>query len=291
MRCLSLSSAAVLLAASAASAATQTYTIDQAQSSLTITGGSVQVSILTFPVMATAPGSLTAPLAGFIDADLIEGPMTTIELLPSSRIDAVDHDAYLPGSPETPNTPAPGSFAVRFNTVPFTPENVMGVTRGMVVTVNDEPRTITKGEFEADGSLLSIIEGVVDFNVEPTQGDLSTTPANENLTLLPGTLAQDAGVETLTVPLAFQIDLSNELAIITLDFEGVIVATRPLAPACPGDVSGNDAMVNIDDLNAILSVFNTSVGVGSPLDIANDDGVIDIDDLNVVLSNFGVTCG
>ena len=49
-------------------------------------------------------------------------------------------------------------------------------------------------------------------------------------------------------------------------------------------------MVDVDDLNAILSVFGTSVGVGSPLDLANDDGVIDVDDLNVILTNWGVPC-
>ncbi len=62
------------------------------------------------------------------------------------------------------------------------------------------------------------------------------------------------------------------------------------ADPCPGDVANNDGMVDVDDLNAILSVFGTSVGVGSPLDLANDDGVIDVDDLNVILTNWGVPC-
>ena len=55
---------------------------------------------------------------------------------------------------------------------------------------------------------------------------------------------------------------------------------------CPGDTNGSNT-VDVDDLNDILAVFNTSVGMGSPLDLANDDGFIDVDDLNVVLSNWG----
>ncbi|MEZ6209855.1 MAG: M12 family metallo-peptidase [Phycisphaerales bacterium] len=58
---------------------------------------------------------------------------------------------------------------------------------------------------------------------------------------------------------------------------------------CPGDTNGSNS-VDVDDLNAILGVFNTSVGMGSPLDLANDDGFVDVDDLNVVLGNWGTTC-
>lgn len=60
---------------------------------------------------------------------------------------------------------------------------------------------------------------------------------------------------------------------------------------CPGDIANGDGMVDVDDLNAILSVFGTSVGIGNSSDIANNDGLINIDDLNVILANFGATCG
>ncbi|MCA9280945.1 MAG: VCBS repeat-containing protein [Phycisphaeraceae bacterium] len=58
-------------------------------------------------------------------------------------------------------------------------------------------------------------------------------------------------------------------------------------PAGDIDMSG---AVDVDDLNAVLSAFGTSVGIGSPVDVANNDGVIDVDDLNVVLANWGSTC-
>ncbi len=63
---------------------------------------------------------------------------------------------------------------------------------------------------------------------------------------------------------------------------------------CPGDVSGPngvaDGRVNVDDLNAILSLWGLSVHPGAPEDLAGDDGVIDVDDLNVVLVNWQTTC-
>lgn len=61
-------------------------------------------------------------------------------------------------------------------------------------------------------------------------------------------------------------------------------------PSCPGDIANNDNMINIDDLNVILSSFGQTVGVGHPADLANDDGVVNIDDLNVILSAFGTSC-
>ena len=58
---------------------------------------------------------------------------------------------------------------------------------------------------------------------------------------------------------------------------------------CTGDVTG-DQFVDVDDLNAILSAWNSSVEPGSALDLANADGFVDVDDLNVVLANWGLDC-
>ncbi|MCA9280792.1 MAG: hypothetical protein H6812_04230 [Phycisphaeraceae bacterium] len=67
-----------------------------------------------------------------------------------------------------------------------------------------------------------------------------------------------------------------------------------LTPVCTGDVSGRggvpDGHVDVDDLNALLSVFGTEVGQGSPADLAHDDGFVDVDDLNVVLGHWGDAC-
>ncbi|MCA9305887.1 MAG: hypothetical protein R3B46_00130 [Phycisphaerales bacterium] len=66
------------------------------------------------------------------------------------------------------------------------------------------------------------------------------------------------------------------------------------APACIADITGpggvKDGEIGVDDLNAILSSWGATVGVGSPIDIAGNDGVVDVNDLNVILSNWGA-CG
>ncbi len=73
-------------------------------------------------------------------------------------------------------------------------------------------------------------------------------------------------------------------------FRYVRAIVPPPPPECPGDVTGAggvpDGQVDVDDLNAILAVWDTTVGVGSPLDLAGDDGIVDVNDLNVVLSNW-----
>ncbi len=53
-----------------------------------------------------------------------------------------------------------------------------------------------------------------------------------------------------------------------------------------GDVNG-DGIVDLDDLNAVLTAFGTK----SPDGDADGNGVVDLDDLNMVLTNFGNTLG
>ncbi len=62
-----------------------------------------------------------------------------------------------------------------------------------------------------------------------------------------------------------------------------------LIPVCPGDTNG-DLVIDVDDLNGILSNWLVNVGVGSPFDLANNDGVINVDDLNAVLAQWGSSC-
>lgn len=72
--------------------------------------------------------------------------------------------------------------------------------------------------------------------------------------------------------------------------DGYIFRTGDVTPSlCTGDTNG-DQIIDVDDLNAVLSVLGAAVGVGDPRDIANDDGQIDADDLNVVLANWQRGC-
>lgn len=107
------------------------------------------------------------------------------------------------------------------------------------------------------------------------------------------TLLEPGQTEWETLIKAEKINNSNDIVGWGRTTDGQIsgfVMRGVLAPAsCPGDTTG-DSMVNIDDLNDILSTFNTSVGAGHRFDLANDDGLVDIDDLNVVLSNWNASC-
>lgn len=58
-------------------------------------------------------------------------------------------------------------------------------------------------------------------------------------------------------------------------------------PPCPGDVN-HDGVVNIDDLNIILTNWSDGVPPNAFGDL-NGDGVVDIDDLNELLANWGST--
>ncbi len=56
-------------------------------------------------------------------------------------------------------------------------------------------------------------------------------------------------------------------------------------PNCIGDADGS-GLVNLDDLNLVLTNFGASVDPGTSGDV-DDNGVVNLDDLNIVLTNFG----
>ena len=63
------------------------------------------------------------------------------------------------------------------------------------------------------------------------------------------------------------------------------IVLGPVNPVCPGDANG-DGVVDFDDLNLVLSNWNTPGPVGD----INNSGFVDFDDLNAILSNWGRVC-
>jgi hypothetical protein len=58
---------------------------------------------------------------------------------------------------------------------------------------------------------------------------------------------------------------------------------RP-GPVCPADVAGDDGVVNIDDLLAVINSWGPCPGCATDI---NDDGVVNIDDLLLVINSWG----
>ncbi|MCA9282125.1 MAG: hypothetical protein H6812_06885 [Phycisphaeraceae bacterium] len=57
---------------------------------------------------------------------------------------------------------------------------------------------------------------------------------------------------------------------------------------CPGDTNG-DGVVNVNDLNKVLSKWNQSVTPGTEGDVTGN-GTVNVDDLNQVLAHWGEVC-
>lgn len=72
------------------------------------------------------------------------------------------------------------------------------------------------------------------------------------------------------------------------DIAGQNVTRNGHLGVCAGDAN-DDLIVNVDDLNAVLSLWSQAVADGGIGDF-NCDGTIDVDDLNVVLSNWANSC-
>lgn len=149
---------------------------------------------------------------------------------------------------------------------------------------------------QGDVVYLADISGASDPNIDEgvfLNGKLLVTDGVQVPGLPAGTFFSDIGFEDVYINDAGQILFASDYSgVVTGD--GLFLMTVATPPACPGDISGPggmpDGQVDIDDLNALLSAFGTSVGVGDPRDVANNDGFVDIDDLNVVLSAFGSAC-
>ncbi|MCA9310863.1 MAG: hypothetical protein KDA21_06635 [Phycisphaerales bacterium] len=69
----------------------------------------------------------------------------------------------------------------------------------------------------------------------------------------------------------------------------VMVPTTPVPTGCPGDADGN-MTVDFDDLNEVLSNWNTAGPAGDVFPFPGGDGMVNFDDLNEVLTNWGTSC-
>ena len=76
--------------------------------------------------------------------------------------------------------------------------------------------------------------------------------------------------------------------LLELDFLQPPTGCDPVAPEC-ADATG-DGLVDLADLNLVLSNFGLTVPAGTSGDV-NGDTLVNLQDLNLVLSQFGTECG
>ncbi|MCA9305703.1 MAG: hypothetical protein KDA16_04180 [Phycisphaerales bacterium] len=183
------------------------------------------------------------------------------------------------GQGTTISTPSSSSFTIEVPPMPPGPFNLLSPASG-ATGVSQDPML----NFDwSDSSGADDYDLLVDDNSNFTSPEISQTgivgssasvggmPLADGTTYFWRVIANNGDGSTTSTPSSFNFTTAT-----------------PVVP-CPGDTNGSNT-VDVDDLNDILAVFNTSVGMGSPLDLANDDGFVDVDDLNVILSNFGNTC-
>jgi len=194
-----------------------TYTIDPAQSSITITG----LVAGAIPIVAQSPGSNTTSFSGAIDAD--SDGVTDI------TFNGAGADAALQALPQSP---LPGGAA---GTAPADVGlSISGLgtvaVRNFVIGITGGPIALDgSGQFDLSGLLLTITSGNLDFNV-PAFGltggeDLAGTSANPTGGL--GTLVGNVLTIPIDVTLEFEVSEGPPPVMATVTLQGQVVAVVP----------------------------------------------------------------
>ncbi len=201
-----------------ASAAVVSYTLDPAQSTLSVAG---QLQSPAIPMTQQAPGSLSTTYSGAIEADLGAG---TIQML-GGTLTAANSGSWQPDQQGLPGN-APANYG---GVLDLTLALVYGAVRGFSIQATSGPEALVGGQFPAPS--LEILSGVMDYLVVGLASDagrqaLATgTYANAGA---PATLTSDGLTETLTIPVAISGSVPASGLTILIDFTGTLVATRPV---------------------------------------------------------------
>ncbi|MCA9305806.1 MAG: hypothetical protein KDA16_04705 [Phycisphaerales bacterium] len=123
--------------------------------------------------------------------------------------------------------------------------------------------------------------------------DRCVTPLDENLLLyeiaeLDGTGSDADGVVNGVVTLYL---FGANFSVFDLNYDGLISPADAVLvePILAGDVN-SDCIVNVNDLNMVLSQWGNAVAPAGKCPDLSGNGIIDVDDLNVVLSSWGLAC-
>lgn len=189
-------------------AALVTYDINEFVSGLTLSG-----TFAGQPIVAQSPGSLFDLWDGTITGDLVAGTLT---FSGGSSVVAL-------ANPSGPF--APGGFGVENYGGQVPAFSAVAAARDMVFDFT--AGSVTHGVAAAGTNTVTTLVGRSDYFVAPATSGISSFVGAVALNQSPGivSIAESAGVETLSLPLSFTYASSNGLV---QTFTGTLVATRPV---------------------------------------------------------------
>lgn len=161
---------------------------------------------------------------------------------------------------------------VSYDVIPFTVPVSGGYTFDSIVESGNNFTYIYEGSFDPDAPL----ENLLDYSLGNGFGPFGLPQGQSKIDIL---LFEDTTYYFVTS----QWDRFSEAQPTTLTITGPALIDEVLN--CPGDANGDD-LVNLDDLNLVLTNFGTNNEEGD----VDESGTVDLDDLNLVLTNFGVAC-
>jgi hypothetical protein len=241
-----LATGALLSLQSTATAAVLEFTVDPAQSVLSI---SSQTSVLGAPLDTTpqAPGSLGTSYSGSIFADLTP---RTIQLLAGSSLVAGSSGDWLPGTDysnypadlDDPSgyisTPVAANYGIITDLTPlgavlgkqgFSPSAI----RGLAISLVDAgPKTLAGNFFDESDTATDFTAGAVFYSSggAPPITDLANTVFPGPTVDAPGSgsLVIVGNEYVLTIPVSFQVSYPVNFLTVTTEYRGTIVATAPV---------------------------------------------------------------
>ena len=202
------------------------FTIDPAQSSISLTG-----SVVGFPILEQATGSLVTKFSGTINADVTA---TIILFTGASGIVAQDSGNWNPKTGGTAGSASAnygGKASAGFATA-------LAAIRNAQFDVTSLPLALTGSSFPSTALLFRFLTnsaGAIDYSVSgffPKKGGIPLAGLATNRVTTQATLITSGNIQTLTIPIVadFFFDLLST-ADTALTISGQIVATRVIGAA------------------------------------------------------------
>jgi hypothetical protein len=229
-----------------ASSAPVTFTLDPAQTSITVSGN---VAGGTLQVQGT--GGLTTTFTGSLLIDLANN---SILVTPGSQIDAVTNGVWQPAAGGKPGS-APADFGGKAQVGSgFFSITAKAALRDLLLDVTSAAMPLTNGQFDASGLLFAFSpsgKSALDYDAVLTSGSQPLSGLATNKVTSQASLVSSGQSQTLTIPInattSFTLLTPNDS---TLTLQGQLVATTGSAPVVEiASVNVQDGKINLQWTN------------------------------------------